>query len=745
MISGIDLRMDKNLLNDARLMLMALCFSCGMLSLCAEVGFSDQRIASAADAHSEVELIRRRYVLSVLPADPAAEELLRKLTATYAESLRPSGNWADVDYHSGGRARWAAVEHLLRTVVMAKTARLKHAERDGDPALDSKIISALRYWDEHDYQNPNWWWNQIGVPELAGEIACLMFDELPSSELSRVVEIMKRSNWHEDGWTGANLIWATIIQIVRGCLEQNSNTIDEAYHRMYQQIRIVGTAEEGIQPDNSFHQHGEQLYSGGYGLAYAIDLGRFLAYAWGTRFQIPADRMALFSAYLLDGEQWLVRGDVIDYSTVGREITRQGLTVTPRDWSAGVIAAAGPADNLENVIADLARQRIARQEEFVAFAERLRGSTDAEELIGNKQFWCSDFMVHRRKDFYTSVKMLSTRLRNAELVNGEGKKSQHLSDGVNLLYLTGDEYNDIFPVWDWNKLPGTTAIQGDLVPGEKNAIGVRGRTTFVGGASDGRYGLAAMAVARNNLLVKKAWFFFDEGYVCLGNGITLSNDDQHDVVTDVNQTLLSGEVLSSQASEPVSYGTHVSFLSKVGWVYHDKVGYIFCPNTHISLSVGPQSGKWSDIGSGSDTTVTRPVFDLWIDHGRSPRNAAYQYIVLPGLSPSQIAARAENPTLEVLTNSDDVQSVYCRDLKQVEAAFYNPIRVATPMGQIATDHSCLLMARKIDDRWQITVSNPENEPLTLHVRVNGQTATIDLPGGRLAGSSVSIVIPAPPN
>jgi len=36
-----------------------------------------------------------------------------------------------------------------------------------------------------------------------------------------------------------------------------------------------------------------------------------------------------------------------------------------------------------------------------------------------------------------------------EIVNSEGRKSHHLSDGANFLYLTGNEYKDIFPVWDW--------------------------------------------------------------------------------------------------------------------------------------------------------------------------------------------------------------------------------------------------------------------------------------------------------
>lgn len=42
--------------------------------------------------------------------------------------------------------------------------------------------------------------------------------------------------------------------------------------------------------------------------------------------------------------------------------------------------------------------------------------------------------------------MFSTRTRNSECVNLEGKKSVHLADGANYLYLEGDEYFDIFPV-----------------------------------------------------------------------------------------------------------------------------------------------------------------------------------------------------------------------------------------------------------------------------------------------------------
>ena len=99
--------------------------------------------------------------------------------------------------------------------------------------------------------------------------------------------------------------------------------------------------------------------------------------------------------------------------------------------------------------------------------------------------------------------MFSDRLLNSEIVNEEGRKSHHLADGMNLLYLTGNEYFDIFPVWDWTKVPGTTAEQGTLDTGEPKPVGTRGKTSFVGAASDAACGLACMDLKRGGLTARK--------------------------------------------------------------------------------------------------------------------------------------------------------------------------------------------------------------------------------------------------
>src|SRR5947208_3528799 len=150
------------------------------------------------------------------------------------------------------------------------------------------------------------------------------------------------------------------------------------------------------------------------------------------------------------------------------------------DSVARADAVIGVSHALPRAVALLADLSIPRRAEMQQFAARL-GGQDAPPLVGNKHFWCSDYITHHRPGWFTSVKMFSTRMFNAELVNNEGMRSQHLSDGANFIYLTGDEYLDIFPVWDWNKIPGTTVEQA---PPSRDELKVKGKTSFVGGVSD---------------------------------------------------------------------------------------------------------------------------------------------------------------------------------------------------------------------------------------------------------------------
>ncbi|HEX7008510.1 MAG TPA: polysaccharide lyase family 8 super-sandwich domain-containing protein, partial [Phycisphaeraceae bacterium] len=517
-------------------------------------------------------LLRERFVRSVLPTRREDMEAIHRIAAEHAASMDATGRWNDLHYDSGDRAIWSGAAHLDRVLRMAKSARLRREAGRPDAAMTAQAVTALKAWTDADPQNPNWWWNRIGVPELVGEIACLLWDDLPTDQRSAVIRILERSKM--DRMTGANLTWCAINRVLLGCLSGSEQVTREAYDRLYEEVRIVGAQEEGIQADYSFHQHGKQFYSGGYGLFFANDVGRFIYIAHGTPFEIPSAKRAVFDGYMLDGMRWMTWGNVLDYSTMGRVITRPNVLAAPTDWSLGPISPAGPAYSLGNVVRLLAELPGPRQAEYAAYAADLAQSPNAPVFEGNRHFWRSDYMAHRRAEYLATVKMFSTRTLNGEIVNGEGRKSHHLSDGANFLYITGQEYKDIFPAWDWQKVPGTTAEQvGDGSAQQMNTIepkpvGTRGWTDFVGGVSDGRYGLCVMHLQRGALSARKAWFFFDDAYACLGTGITIQNE--HPAVTTVNQTHLDGPVRAAGKASPLTPGKRYE-LDGAAWVHHGRV------------------------------------------------------------------------------------------------------------------------------------------------------------------------------
>ena len=656
--------------------------------------FASVTFAAAAD----LDTVRDRLVASMLPKAQAAQQQVIRQAKSEAASMNAAGTWDDIDYKDEQRSAWPAQRHLDRTLLMARAFRLSR-----DATFRDKALIAIDYWLAHDYHNPNWWHNEIGVPQLLGQTTLLLQGEMKPPQIEAVTKIMRRSVWTK--WTGQNLAWGVTNQIMRGLIENDADAIKQAYERLYDEVKV--TTKEGIQPDFSFHQHGDQFYSGGYGLAFAQDVSRYVGFSWGTQWQIPGDKMRIVLGYLLDGEQWMMHRDRFDYAATGREITRKGKTAVPQNWTLGPISPVGASYALLNSVSLLADQPVPRRDELLAWAARMAHDPSAKDFIGNKSFWCSDYMAHHRPGWFASVRMFSDRLLNSEIVNSEGLKSHHLADGMNLLYLNGNEYFDIFPVWDWTKIPGTTAEQGSLdIEGEKKPVGTKGRTSFVGGVSDGTHGVAAMDLARGKLVARKAWFFFDTGYVCLGAGIT--SDSDRGVVTSINQCNIDGTIQGER-----------------GWYHHANVGYVFRRDAAVKLTTGEQEGRWSEIGTGSNKLVKQRVFNLWIDHGSQPRDRAYEYAVLPGASAEQTRAYEAKPTMRVIENSANAQAVKDESSGVIGVVFWS----AGKVGGIEVDRPCVFLF----DGAKVTVANPEQQPIEINATING--TKLHFTGVSGAGSS----------
>ena len=380
-----------------------------------------------------------------------------------------------------------------------------------------------------------------------------------------------------------------------------------------------------------------------------------------------------------------------------------------------------------------------RKAELAAILDRLENGPEKAKvpLAGNRHFWKSDFMAHQRRAWYASARMFSTRIDNTDdPCNQEGLLSHHVADGVTFIMRRGDEYERIFPVWNWRRVPGITAEQpGGTLKGTPRS---RGKRSFVGGVSDGEVGVAVMDFARGKLTLKKSWFFFDREFAALGAGITCDSENQ--VITSVNQCHLKGEVLS--AGKRLAKGTHQ--LAGPAWAHHDGVGYLFPEKTAAALRAGKQTGSWHRLRHASPRTkVELEVFSLWLDHGKKPKGAKYAYIVAPGVAAKEMPAYAGNPGVEVLRNTSSLQAVQHKKLRILGAAFYKPGKLSTAEGlTVSADQPCLLLLRQDKKGLRVSLSNPRNQKLSVNVQVARRGAAVltrklDLPGGERAGSSLS--------
>jgi len=711
------------------------------------------RLVAAPGLEQDVQVIKARLCANLLPAD-AAE--LGKLQAAkdWAEKLQADGTWADVNYADQNNVSWATAKHLDRVLILAKAYRNPQCPLFGDTPIAQHALAALDGWLKREPHNPNWWWNDYWQPTIMGNILLLLQDQLTPEQRAAGVRILRRASLNGGG---SNLVGMAVIQIERGCLENDAAALAEAFAALGGQVRLNdGLAEpqqfdthvEGIQPDYTFYQHGRILYSGGYGVGFLENIAQFVYLASGTQFAFPPDKLALFSAHILDGSRWMIRGKIFDFSAIGREITRPGQSRVE-------------LATLARACAYMAKVPGPRQGEFTALLAKLTSadSSPADDLSGNRHFWKADFMVHHRKAYYASVRMTSSRLRRSEMVNGEGKRSYYLSDGANYLMRTGDEYRDIFPVWDWRHVPGTTVECLENTPwGNYGAMHTFGVTAFVGGVSDGTYGLAAMDFARPSLpfeqgytltdkqalFAKKSWFFFDTEYVCLGAGITALKD-ANPIVTTLNQCFLRGEVFVSDGASVQQVDKGERVLEHPRWIAHDSAAYLFPEPTSVHLKNAPQTGRWSDIGAGPAEEITRDVFSLWIDHGKEVKDARYSYIVVPEIAPAAIDAYAKTSGIRILSNTPQLQAVRHDTLHLTMAAFYAPSELADPKGlSIRVDKPCLVLLQQRANELEIAVSNPENTACTVNLEVSeardDSRRTLHykfpLPAGPEAGKSV---------
>lgn len=651
----------------------------------------------------------------------AFETLMEKIRKDFARNphIDPAlkqydadkGCFADIDYSRRDRTNWEPLVHIDRLYDFAFAYTNPQNAYYQNEEIYNRIVKGLGYWYERNPHCNNWWYNQIAEPQKLGVLLIQMRagkKQIPAELETKTLQRIRKDGGHPAKWTGANRTDIALHWIYRSCLERNENDLKIALENVYNPIEY--TVKEGFQHDNSYFQHGVQLYIGGYGDEILKGITQVAMYTQGTPYALDEKRIELLSNFMRNTYYQTIRGRHMLFDVLGRGISRKNIT----DKSATTLFARR-MEVLDPKHAD----------EYQAIIARLTGKQPADYRLQplHTHYFRGDYTLHVRPGYTFDVRMVSTRTMRCEYGNGENLKTYFMSDGCTNIVTQGNEYTGIFPAWDWRRIPGITAPQVDTIPMAASDWQTRGTSTFAGGVSDSLYGVSAYAYTDNYAGIRtgarKAWFFFDNEVVCLGAGINSASHTP--VYTTINQCLLGDKeiLLSHQRKQSAIEKGEFSYDSP-DWVLHNGIGYLFPQGGRIFLNNRQQSGSWYDINhTESDEMQHREVFTLGFDHGTTPRNATYAYIVAPGItSARQMEAYCKKNPVEIVVNTDAMQIVRHKKLDIWQMVFYQAGTFRHREMTVTVDKACALMFKNIHpDKAELHVADPAQTESCIQIDV----------------------------
>jgi chondroitin AC lyase len=616
-------------------------------------------IISRSQSLSDVDKIKSKlYQISLdraLPVDMTlnieADEMLKTFDG--------SGSWPDINYQDKSASAWLPAQHLKRLFELSVQYRDKNSSLFGKPEVRDIILKGLQFWTNEPPHAANNWWNTIGVENFLVGIYVLMENELDNDLKAKGLKLMtlgvKPEYYDYYGKaTGQNALWLASAHMYACCLTNDMEGLKRVFSTVAEEIVIADG--EGIQTDYSFYQHGRQNYAFGYGKGFSETAAKYFFLANNTTFQFSNDKIDIFSNYLMQGQQWMSRYSYLEYTAMGRQISRKGIDLKPILSSLKWMMVVDPA----------------KQEEYKAFYNRLSDNRKEKPLVGNRCFWRSDLMVHHRPNYYFSLKATSNRITSGESGNGENIKGWYQGNGTFYLIRSGNEYHEIFPIWNWRKLPGSLCSQkSGTLPLFLWGAGAQGATSFVYGLNDGMYGCFGYDYNKDNVTAKRAWFFFDNEILNL-----VSNVSGDSLYQSINQCLLNGEVWSGAKNKQ----------GNIDRVFQDSVGYCINTTDKLVVKAENQTGSWYDINvSESAEPITKKVFSLGIDLGNKVVDKSYSYAILPAISLGDFKKYKLSNHVQILLNTKDIQAVFQKDIEQVQAVFYSAGKLDLPWNKLTIE------------------------------------------------------------
>lgn len=609
----------------------------------------------------------------------------------------------------------------LQLSTMAKVWGTPTSEYHQDSDVAETIVTGLQKLCELQYHEGhrefgNWYHWEIGAPRGIVDTASIMGDHVPDELRQTIAAAIEwyipdpnynYPPYHPDGqkWNnGSNRLEMCLYAIVGAILGRQPERIElgaTAAPIAYEYV----TEESGFYRDGSFLYHVNVPYTGSYGRALVLAASLILPLLSGTTWEIPPEG----TKPLMTGVERCIRPWVYNAQTLsgvlGRAVSRSNVDAYGV-MSAVLALAEGAEPDLRTHWYGVVKGWMERdaqdaffeQNEVIhaIYAARLAASPveALPEPVGSHLFPEMDRFTHRQSGWCVSVSTASFRTRRWEVMSGENLKCWHQSAGTRYLHIDedlGQYVSNWFPTMDPLRFPGTTVdalpqedMSGGLPawPGDERKIGPVGIDHVTGGTSvggrredDGFYVEASNAVWVHHTqpwnstgFARLAWFTLADGVVCLGSGIT-AGDSGHPMESILDQRM----VLIDAARTWYADGQPVPGSDELGWEDElSGVRALTLPGVESFIALGEpftvrmkheeRQGAWRDINTGRSATVhTGEYQTAWLDHGADAKDAAFAYLLAPGLSAADAHRRSQSPGVTVLANTAELQAVRAGD------------------------------------------------------------------------------------
>lgn len=616
--------------------------------------------------NDSIALIKRNYINATLDEDEGKRTLLKQLAAIPQEqevsdqnvielqqlypisskeikyltnTLCADGSWKDINYKDSKRSGWEPKIHAERILKLAKYYYQKRQQLKPVQIsrLTNTIHQAMNFWFKHELICPNWWYNQIGIPRTLGPAFLLFEQEMSEEEKQAAVKVMMNSAF---GMTGQNKVWLAGNVLIRALLENDWELTKDAREVITSEITLG--QKEGIKADWSFHQHGPQQQFGNYGLSFLCNMSFYSELFAGTSLAFSQEQQKILTSLLLEGYQWIIWRGYWDVNGLNRQLFRNA------DVDKGfrlLFAAYSLMKSSEPEVAGKIQEMIDRNS---------TSSQVPNTFTGNKHFCESDYTIHRTPAWMASVRMASERVIGTELVNEDNLKGYYMADGALYTYVRGDEYHNIFPFWDWRRIPGITTYENNAPIPNPNKTDSRNHSSCVGGVTYQHTGITAMQLKRNKLEANKTWVFTDDYVLCMGSNIHA--DSTATIMTSIDQRFSKDKVWSEDNKR----------------FFHDNTGYIILQADTCIAVTENKEGQWKDfMGMYKPEMLKNKLFSIYLKH-RKDMPASYIYLTLPATTQQKVRKFDSSP-IHILRNDKEAQAVVIKDLCYVSV--YHPTQI----------------------------------------------------------------------